>query len=222
MTDSSLLFYNLGNQVEAFSTRCDSVLPYMVLQPKQIHSDGIFVVKEKMYETPIGYDALVTNIPNFAIGVRSADCIPVLLYDNRNKVIAAVHCGWRGSVLNLLGKVVKLMKLEYDSCPCHIKAVIGPGIGPDSFQVKTDVVRAFDRAGFSMDEILINKGTPSIPDYYIDLWKANSLSLERAGIHSSNIFVAGICSYINHNEFYSARYLKNNKCGRTISSIKLI
>lgn len=222
MTDSSLLIYNLGNQVEAFSTRCNSVLPYTVLQPKQIHSDGIFVVKEKTRESPIGYDALVTNLPNFAIGVRSADCIPVLLYDFRNKVIAAVHCGWRGTVLKLSEKVIKLMMLEYGSCPVNLKAVIGPGIGPASFQVKTDVVRAFDNAGFSMDEILINKGTPSMPNYYVDLWKANRLTLENAGIISSNIFVSGICSFINHDEFYSARYLKNNKCGRTISSIMLI
>ena len=222
MIDSSLLFYNLGNQVEAFSTRCRSVLPYTVLQPKQIHSDGVFVVKERTRETPIGYDALVTNLPNFAIGVRSADCIPVLLYDFRKKVIAAVHCGWRGTVLKLSEKVVRLMMLEFGSCTNHIKAVIGPGIGPDSFQVRTDVVMAFDKAGFSMNEILINKGTTSMPDYYIDLWKANGLSLENAGILSSNIYVAGICSFINHDEFYSARYLKNNKCGRTISSIMLI
>lgn len=222
MTDSSLLFYNLGNQVEAFSTRRDSVLPYTVLQPKQIHSDGIFVVKEKTCESPIGYDALVTNLPNFAIGVRSADCIPVLLYDFRKKVVAAVHCGWRGTVLKLSEKVIRLMTLEYGSCPGHIKAIIGPGIGPDSFQVKTDVIREFDKAGFSMDEILINKGTPTMPDYYIDLWKANTHTLENVGILSSNIFVAGICSFINHDDFYSARYLKNNKCGRTISSIMLI
>lgn len=222
MTDSSLLFYQLGNQVEAFSTRCKSTLPYPVLQPKQIHSDKIYVVKRLTQETPIGYDALVTALPNFAIGVRTADCIPVLLYDCRNRVIAAVHCGWRGTVLKLSEKVIRLMMLEYGSHPECIKAVIGPGIGPDSFQVKEDVVSAFDNAGFSMDEILINKGTLLMPDYFIDLWKANSLILEKIGIISSNIFTAGICSFINHDEFYSARYLTNNKCPRTISSIMLI
>ena len=94
-----LLRYNLGEGVEAFTTRRDSVLPYPVIQPHQTHSANVAVIDRPDYsrEELEGVDALVTNLKNVAIGVRTADCIPVLLYDPVSRCVGAAHSGWRGA-----------------------------------------------------------------------------------------------------------------------------
>ena len=101
--NEKLLMYDLGGGVEAFSTRKNSVLPYHVIQPHQTHSTNVAVIDRPDYtkEELEGIDALVTNLPGVAIGVRTADCIPVLLYDPVHRVVGAAHSGWRGSVIRL-------------------------------------------------------------------------------------------------------------------------
>ena len=89
--NEKLLMYDLGEGVEAFSTRKNSVLPYHVIQPHQTHSTNVAVIDRPDYtkEELEGIDALVTNLPGVAIGVRTADCIPVLLYDPVRRVVGA-------------------------------------------------------------------------------------------------------------------------------------
>ena len=96
----NLLNYNLGPGVEAFSTRRDSVLPYDVIQGHQVHGARIAVVDRPglTREDLEGYDAFVTSLSGVAVGVRTADCVPILLYDERKRVVAAVHSGWKGTV----------------------------------------------------------------------------------------------------------------------------
>jgi hypothetical protein len=173
-----------------------------------------------------GVDALITNVPGVAISVRTADCIPVLLYDPVNRAVAAVHDGWRGTVQRLSQKVVSEMQRRYGTRPGDLKAVIGPGIGPESFQVGQEVVDAFAQAGFPMDQILKDCGpknpTPQNPmngGLHIDLWKANQWLLEELGV--SSIQVSGICTYINNHRFFSARR-EGTKCGRIINCIKMM
>ena len=93
--NEKLLMYDLGEGVEAFSTRKNSVLPYHVIQPHQTHSTNVAVIDRPDYtkEELEGIDALVTNLPGVAIGVRTADCIPVLLYDPVHKAVGAAHSG---------------------------------------------------------------------------------------------------------------------------------
>ncbi len=84
--------------VEAISTRRDAALPYPVIQDHQVHDCKVAIVDRPglTHENLEGYDAFVTNLPGVAIGVRTADCIPVLLYDSGKHVMAAVHAGWKG------------------------------------------------------------------------------------------------------------------------------
>lgn len=98
---SDLLKYDLGPGVEAFSTQRDALLPYPVIQGHQIHDCKVTIIDrpDVTQEDLLGYDAFVTNLPGVAIGVRTADCIPVLLYDPEKRVVAAVHAGWKGTVL---------------------------------------------------------------------------------------------------------------------------
>lgn len=220
---TGLLLYNLGEGVEAFSTRINSELPYHVIQPHQVHGDKVAIITDRMTtrEQLEGIDALITNLTECPIGVRSADCVPILLYDVDRRVVAAIHSGWRGTVKKIAHKTIIQMSCNFGTKVDSLHAVIGPSIGPDSFQVKDDVVRDFCEAGYPMNEILFNKSFESKPEYYIDLWKANRFLLEEVGLKLSSIYVSSICSYLNHTDFYSARYLKDNKCGRTISAITL-
>lgn len=225
----NLLRYDLGPEVEAFSTMRDAELPYAVVQPHQTHDCVVAEVTDPATtrEQLEGVDALMTDIPGLAIGVRTADCIPILLFDPVHKAVAAVHSGWRGTVQRIGSHAIECMAQRYGTRAQDLKAVIGPGIGPDSFQVGEEVVQAFAQAGFPMQEILSDHGPRQpLPNdlmnggLHIDLWRANSWILEQAGIAPHSIQVAGICTYRRNDLFFSARH-EGRFCGRIINVIKL-
>ena len=145
-----LMRYDIAPEVTAFSPLRDAVLPMRVVQTHQVHGDRVAVVTSAgtTREELEGYDALVTDVPGVAIGARTADCIPVLMYDPVRRVVAAVHSGWKGTVLKIAAKVLAVMASKYGSRAADILTVIGPSIGPDSFQVGPEVVEAFLAAGF--------------------------------------------------------------------------
>lgn len=213
--------------VEAFSTYKGSELPYPVVQAHQVHGDRIAVITDPgtTREQLEGYDALVTDRPGIAIGARSADCVPILMYDPVRRVAAAVHSGWRGTVIQIGRTVVNFLHDNYGCNPSDIVAVICPCIGPESFQVGEEVVEAFAQAGFPMDKILIRRGERIDGDMrsgtHIDLWKANRWILTQAGIPHENIQTTSICTYLNHDKFMSARYEAENKCERIINTIRM-
>lgn len=221
--------YRIADDVMAFSLERDEALPFYVVQPHQVHGCVIREVTrpDTTRDELEGVDALVTDVPGVAISVRTADCIPVLLYDPVHKAVAAVHDGWRGTVQHLSCKVIDFMHERYGTEASDLKAVIGPGIGPESFQVGQEVADAFAAAGFPMDEILADCGpkaptadNPMNGGLHIDLWRANEWLLEEAGVISANIQVAGICTYKKYDRFYSARR-EGTGCGRNINVIKL-
>ena len=145
-----LLRYDIAHEVTAFSPLRDAALPMRVVQAHQVHGDRVAVVTSAgtTREELEGYDALVTNVPGVAVGARTADCIPVLMYDPVRRVVAAVHSGWKGTVLKIAAKTLAVMASKYGTRAADIIAVIGPGIGPDSFQVGPEVAEAFLAAGF--------------------------------------------------------------------------
>ena len=224
--DSELLRYSLDEGVEAFSTRRESVLPYPVVQGHQVHGAKVAVIdRPGLTRADLeGYDAFVTDLPGVAIGVRTADCVPVLLYDPRMRAVAAVHCGWRGTVQGISHKAINIMEMKYGCDPQNLKVVIGPGIGPESFQVGEEVALQFKQAGFPMDDIWSfrdrSDGSPMSGGHHIDLFKANRWLLEQAGVDPANIQVCGIDTYTDQS-FFSARR-EGASCGRIINSIKLL
>ena len=145
-----LLRYEIAPEVTAFSPLRDAVLPMRVVQAHQVHGDRVAVVTsaDTTREELEGYDALVTDVPGVAIGARTADCIPVLMYDPVHRAVAAVHSGWKGTVLKIAAKALSVMASKYGTRAADIIAVIGPGIGPGSFQVGPEVADAFLAAGF--------------------------------------------------------------------------
>ena len=225
MTIDTPLQYDLGPGVEAFSTRRESKLPYPVIQAHQVHGFRVAVVDrpDTRKEELDGYDALVTGLSGVAIGVHTADCVPVLLYDPRRRVVAAIHSGWKGTVQRISQKVLFVMKSEFGSDAADVRAVIGPAIGPDSFQVGEEVVQFFKEQGFPLDDIwTFNPGYTGIPmadGHHLDLFKANRWLLEEAGVPAASIKVSGIDSSLDQT-FFSARR-EGITCGRTVSVIRL-
>ena len=200
-----------------------------LILPYQTHSDKVAVIDsnfqqlsdEERYKALQGIDAVVTALPHICIGVSTADCIPVLLHDRRRNVIAAIHAGWRGTVAGIVNKSVEVMRHYYNCCACDIRAIIAPGISIDAFEVGDEVYEEFCKAGFAMQQIAKRYPTTDGGEkWHIDLWEANSLLLQQCGVAKENIHIAGVCTYKNHCDFFSARRL-GIKSGRIFSGILL-
>lgn len=212
--------------MESFSSRKDSVLPYPVITAHQVHGTKVAVVdRPDMTRDDLeGYDALVTNLQGVAIGVRTADCVPILLHDPVRRAVAAVHSGWKGTVQRIVQKAIYTMKDKFGTEGKDLKAVIGPAIGPDSFQVGEEVVKYFKEQGFPLDKIwFFNEGEGDSLMYHghhIDLIKANIWLLEQVGVAPENIQACGIDTYTDESYFSARR--EGVECGRIINAIKLL
>lgn len=198
------------------------LLPRDIVLPHQVHDTKVFVIDDEYINANDverarmidGIDALVTDKQRLCIGVSTADCVPVLLYDSELRVSAAIHAGWRGTVAHIVSKTLALMTAKFGCQPHNIKSVIGPSISLAAFEVGDEVYDQFRANGFPMETVALSINGR----WHIDLWKANELQLLQAGVLPSNIEVAGICTYERHNEFFSARRLSINS-GRIYTGI---
>ena len=180
-------------------------------RPHQTHTDRILQVTEAFFALPEeerkalmeGIDAVVSDVRNVCLGISTADCIPVLVYDKAHHCAAAIHAGWRGTVDRIIGKTFIAMNKAFGCTPSDIKAIIGPGISLKNFEVGQEVYECFAKAAFCMDNIskFING------KWHIDLVECNRLQLVDLGINDKNIHVSGICTYDNIDDFFSARRL---------------
>ena len=190
----------------------------------QIHSDNIKIVncwdkgkgysKQKDYS---GIDGLVTSVPNIPLMAMFADCVPIFFIDTAKKIIGISHAGWKGTKLKIGEKTVQAMKDTYDSKADEIIAVMGPSIGKCCYEVDDIIMEQFS-AGF------IDTSTFIFPKergkYWIDLWEANRIVLNEAGIQNKNIIISGLCTGCNLDLFYSYRKEKGNT-GRMGAVIQL-
>lgn len=215
----------IRKNLELLSNAVGISLENMVI-PHQTHEDRVLAIdasflslndKERKLRLE-GVDALVTNVPDVCVAVSTADCVPVLLYAPDRKVVAAVHAGWRGTVLHIARKAASLMIEAYDCDPTQLVAGIGPSISQAAFEVGEEVVKAFQMEGFPMERIL--RRNAETQKAHIDLWETNRLQLLEAGLLSEHIEIAGICTYIRYEDYFSARRL-SVKSGRILTGICL-
>ena len=168
-----------------------------------------------------GKDALMTTLPHLCIGVSTADCIPVLLYDPRHHAKAAIHAGWRGTVSRIVKETFRKMQRVYGTLPEDTLAVIGPGISLKNFEVGQEVYDDFALHGFDMC-LLARKypcrNNPAQEKWHINLPLCNQLQLESVGVPRSHIQQSGLCTYDNVADFFSARRLGINS-GRIYTGI---
>jgi hypothetical protein len=134
-------------------------------------------------------DALLENVPGSVVAVKTADCLPILLVDERRRAVAAVHAGWRGTVAGIAQHAVEAMRAQFGSLAADLHAAIGPGIGPCCYQVGPDVAARFGLQGRA----------------HVDLAGANRRQLIDAGVTPERIYASNLCTMCRPDEFHSFR-----------------
>jgi YfiH family protein len=174
----------------------------------QVHQNKVLVV-ERAGRTE-GYDAQITNKPGVFLAVSVADCVPILIHDERNDAVAAIHAGWRGTVTGAVTNALKQMKRIYGTNGRHCKAFIGAGISFDVFEVGEEVAVNFHDNFKRFDE--------EKKKWFVDLKAANKQQLTDFGISDDQIEVSDYCTVKNNDLFFSHRK-ENGKTGRMMAVI---
>jgi len=166
---------------------------------KQVHGSKVVVAnKPSWFEHEA--DAIVSDRKDLLLIINSADCLPILFYDPIKEVIAAAHAGWRGTAAKISRNVVETMAREYGSKASDIIAVIGPGIAGSCYQVDESTVQKFRDAGFS--QVYWPDGSQH---YYLDILKANEITLLESGLLAENIHSLNLCTHCDSGLFFSHR-----------------
>ena len=219
--------YEIHPDVCAGTVGRDEALPCPIIQMHQVHDVKVAVVDrgDITQDELDGYDAMMTDLTGVTIGVRTADCIPVLLYDPVKKAAAAIHSGWRGTVSKIISKTVAKMQSTYESKPSDLLAVIGPAICMDCFQVGEEVALKFKETGFDLNSVWAfhgpRTGNGMEGGHHIDLKEACRQTLVESGLKNENIQITGLCTYEDNDLLYSARK-EGIECGRNITYIKIL
>lgn len=208
---------------------------------RQVHSDIVHVVHTPPNELLVG-DGLITNLPGVAIAVQTADCIPVLVVDTANQVVAAFHAGWRGTVRRIVEKGLGVMRREFGSQLKDVYAAIGPGIQQCCYEVGDEVRQEFEsqfpwaddlfRQVKSSDAVrerypllFMNARAPGHGDdcskLHLDLREANRRQLVAAGVPSSQVTALEDCTACDTRRFFSHRAEKG-KTGRMMAVIGIV
>ncbi len=192
--------------------------PASVYDVWQVHGVEVVIAEApRSPESPhLQADAILTNQPGLTLMMRFADCVPILLHDPVHKVVGIVHAGWMGTVRRTVCFAVEAMQERYGSNPADINAGIGPSIGPDHYVVGPDVVSQVEQT-FESEAAGLLSMSPGETKF--DLWAANCLLLEQAGVR--HVEVAGLCTACHTEDWYSHRAEKG-RTGRFGAMIALV
>ncbi|MFB0564729.1 MAG: peptidoglycan editing factor PgeF [Candidatus Aminicenantaceae bacterium] len=158
----------------------------------QIHSNIIHFIESGPLKNLDG-DAMITSLPHLLLIIKTADCLPVLAVEESRKVIAAIHCGWRGTKKRVAQHAVKGMESRYGCVPSSLLVALGSCIGPECYEVGSNVLESYEEEGLSLD---IFRPCPNKKDVYLlDLKEANIIQLLSLGVKKENIFSIDFCSH---------------------------
>ncbi|MBA2705720.1 MAG: peptidoglycan editing factor PgeF [Blastocatellia bacterium] len=192
----------------------------------QVHGADVRVVKNLIDAKPaedahgdtVYCDAIVSDAPAVMAGVKTADCVPILIGDSQTGAFAAVHAGWRGTVAEVATKALARMVNDYKTKPKDVVVAIGPAAGACCYEVGSEVIDAFGKR-FANSADLFN---PTNEDHAcVDLIKANRAQLTTVGVNEEKIYSAPLCTMCRTDLFFSYRREKNlfGKVGRLMSVI---
>jgi len=193
---------------------------------RQVHSDVVAVVGAEdagrgaldMGSAVQDTDALVTDVAELVLCVTVADCAAVAIYDPASPAIGLAHAGWSGTVARIASRTAQVMQERFGSDPTELLAGIGPSMPPTSYEVEGDVIaRVHDAYGAQAPHLLEPLGDGKA---LLDLWRANSLDLEEAGVDPRNIEVSDLSTADTLNHFYSHR--TEGKTGRFAAVVSLL
>jgi polyphenol oxidase len=192
----------------------------------QVHGTDVRVVasvaeanpaEDQLGET-IYCDVIVSNADHVLAGVKTADCVPILIGDPRTRSFAAVHAGWRGTLAGAAVAGLKRLHDEYGAAPEDVHVALGAAAGPCCYEVGEEVIDAFS-SRFANGAKLF---TPTRPGHaFVDLIQANRDQLESAGVRPERIHVAPFCTMCQTDLFFSYRKEKklHGKVGRLMAVI---
>lgn len=210
---------------------------------RQFHSDVIHVIDDALGESAPGTarrgDALITKVPGLLLAVQTADCIPILLVDLKNRAVAAIHSGWRGTLQRIAGKTIGRMKMVFGTNPADLVAAVGPGIDRCCYEVGPEVAKEyasqfpqaqewfdgpFDALAFGETPNPLPWLSMAPPGHeppprrvHLDLLAANRAILIEAGVSPENIFSSVLCTACRTDLFFS--YRREGKTGRIMAAI---
>ncbi|RRA47772.1 peptidoglycan editing factor PgeF [Acidipila sp. EB88] len=209
-------------------------VPRPLVTLRQVHSDIIHTAGAEhahLTTLPDG-DGILTDTPGVALGIQTADCVPILIADPTRGAVGAFHAGWRGTLAAIVEQGVARMHQAFGSRPGDLVAAIGPAIRPCCYQVGHEVVAAF-RARFSYADALLSHpaaetagGLAVLPSVAgevantlaLDLQEANRQQLLTAGLHPGSIDVLAVCTCCNPDQYFSYRG-ENGFTGRMMAVI---
>ena len=194
-------------QSHGFGTRMAN--PQVDITLRQIHSADVWNA-HPLTDRQCEGDALVTDDVARSIGVKTADCVPILLLDAGRHAVAAVHAGWRGTAAGIAARAVEKMRLDFGSHPRDIYAALGPCIRECCYEVGPEVAADFSA--------LFPERSPVNGKQHVDLPEANRRHLAAAGISTAHIFDSGLCTACLPEHFFSYRREPQNP-RRMISAI---
>ncbi len=187
----------------------------------QVHGDGVKIVRtaEDIQNSEERFDALVSSRENTLVGVKTADCVPILIGDPVTRSFAAIHAGWKGTAAHIVTNAIGKMLAEFGAVPQNLVAAIGPCASGENYEVGQDVIDRFDTAFPNHEKYFRETRRPG--HALVDLRLANQDLMTAAGIPPANIYTAPFCTIARTDLFFSYRVEKKKygKTGRLLSVI---
>jgi len=190
------------------------VAPGDIYIPVQKHTDQVIVLDSDR-QSRIA-DAVITSERGVFIGVQTADCVPILLFDKKRRVAGAIHAGWRGTAAAILKKTIERMAGRFFSSPEDIVIAIGPSIRWCCYEVGYEVIESVTRTTGEGDYYKTKGGK-----YCIDLASANRQQAVSLGVPTEQIWLSDECTYCKSDKYYSYRFAKGST-GRQCAIIGII
>jgi len=209
----------LPHLLHGFGMRSEEI-PSGILFPEQVHGDHIEVidndVKESWHKKA---DAVMTSRPSLPLGVKTADCLPILMSDKGGRGVAAIHAGWKGVALGILPKAIRRFSMLFGAIPEEIYIAIGPSIGICCLEVDVPVRDFFVRQGYqSLWETYTRPGRPD--HWWLDLKIIAQEQAIHEGVRAEHIDVLPYCTRCDADYFYSYRR-EGLAAGRQVNYIML-
>lgn len=202
---------DLSRAQETFLERLIVEKPFSLASPRQVHGCKVLLVTKENFKNELSVqeaDGLVTNVSRIPLGIRTADCLPIFLYDPDHDVIGLIHAGWRGTQKGIILQAVRLMQKEFSARVENLKAALGPAIRRCCYRVGQEFF------GYFPAEIVWKE-----EGFYFDLALANQRQMLDTGFKEKNIFDCLICTCCDKRYFSYRR--EGDQAGRMLSLMML-
>jgi YfiH family protein len=186
-----------------------------IVTMKQVHGDNIVEVKDKSLKEVGEADGMITGEPGVHLGVLTADCVPILFVAPKKRLAAAVHAGWRGTLVGIAERAVRLFADQYGVPAGDLEVALGPSIGPCCYEVKDDVAEPLMKkwGKLTTPSVLVKQGKT-----FVNLSRLNRDILRAAGVPGNQLFQMGPCTSCATEDFFSYRRA-GGQTGRQISVV---